>query len=708
MPATVTPSGAETLYSLSGGLDPTRLSVAYRLGLTVVAVTMLVLPLIYLGLIALSAGALWWHLTRHAWILTSGGNAFWNLLFYLTPALAGAVLIFFMIKPVLARPAKQVAPLPLAREDQPGLFGFIEDICRQVRAPIPSRIQVDCQVNASAGFSSIFLAFVRPEFVLTIGLPLVAGLTVRQFGGVLAHEFGHFTQGGGMRLTFVVRAINMWFARVVHDRDHWDERLERWSREADWRVSIGLWLARGSVWCTRQILTGLMIAGQAISCFMLRQMEYDADSYEIELVGSRAFVDTSARLRELNVGAHLGYGDLREDWQHRTLPSNLPAFLLERSERIPRELVAQIREVPEGATGYFDTHPSDADRVHAAECADSAGIMAGGDAPASLLFVNFDALSAAASRHHYEHDLGLSLAAATFVATDVAMESSLSRERRRQSAGRFFGNRLAVHRAFAINAQHAAALETNLLVEGLRTSREAMRRASGILTERYEQVDQLSHARGMARAAQALIEAGFETVPAQDFGLSTGTLDAAKQAEKRIAEDLQVVVLDLANFETLAAARLACAIALLKSPTLGLAPETCHALEAEASRLVLGINALARTWTNVNELSAQTMIEGLLRGNLERSPNQARAAARLEQAVMQIRRVLERMRADVGDAPAPDTSGAGGTLVASLQLHQSASPHGHALFVVETARSAYFSAIGRLAEIALMVEDALG
>ena len=668
---------------------------------------MLVLPLIYLGLIALAGSAVWWHLTRNAWILTSGGNGFWNVLIYATPLVAGALVMFFLIKPVLARPATPIAPLPLAREDQPVLFAFIEEICRQVRAPIPSRIQVDCQVNASASFSSLVLSFVRPRFVLTIGLPLVAGLTVRQLGGVLAHEFGHFTQGGGMRLTFVVRSLNGWFARVVNERDQWDVRLERWSREADWRVALPLIVARGSVWCSRRVLTGLMMAGHAISCFMLRQMEYDADSYEIKLVGTRAFVETSARMRELHVGTQLGYNDLRADWQHRTLPSDLPAFLLQRSDRIPPELAGQIRQGQSEPTGYFDTHPSDSDRVQAAERAASAGIMAGGEVPARALFADFDALSVRVSRHHYEHDLGLSLDTATFVATDVALESSLSRERRRQSVGRFFGDHLNVHRALGIETHAIESLDTSQLLEEVRRARDAMQQAGGILTERYEQFDQQWNAREMARAAQALMESGFEKVVAQNFGLTSGTLDAARQAERRATEELHGIGSDLTHFERTAGRRLACAIGLLKSSSIGLEPEIREALETEAHRIVPGVNALARTWNIINELGAQVMIEGMLHANAAHSPNQARAAARLEQTAMQIRKLLDRLRTEVGDVPAPETSGSGGTLAAVLHLQKPAYPHGHGLFVVETARFAYFSAIGRLAEIALMVESAV-
>lgn len=53
--------------------------------------------------------------------------------------------------------------------------------------------------------------------MLTIGLPLVAGLSLQQLAGVLAHEFGHFSQGAGMRLTYIVRSINAWFLRVVYE-----------------------------------------------------------------------------------------------------------------------------------------------------------------------------------------------------------------------------------------------------------------------------------------------------------------------------------------------------------------------------------------------------------------------------------------------------------------------------------------------------------
>ena len=54
----------------------------------------------------------------------------------------------------------------------------------------------------------------------------------------MAHEFGHFTQGFGMRISYLVRSISWWFTRVVYQRDQWDERLVEWCQDTDLRFSL--------------------------------------------------------------------------------------------------------------------------------------------------------------------------------------------------------------------------------------------------------------------------------------------------------------------------------------------------------------------------------------------------------------------------------------------------------------------------------------
>src|SRR5262249_20238258 len=147
------------------------------------------------------------------------------LLLYLGPIVVGGMVIAFLLKPLFARPAKGQECRALDPEKEPLLFAFVDGVCATVGAPRPVRIEVDCDVKAGARIGGGPFNVLHRDLVLTIGLPLAAGLTLRQFAGVLAHEFGHFSQGAGMRLSYLIRWINMWFARVVYERDSWDQAL---------------------------------------------------------------------------------------------------------------------------------------------------------------------------------------------------------------------------------------------------------------------------------------------------------------------------------------------------------------------------------------------------------------------------------------------------------------------------------------------------
>src|SRR5439155_11397734 len=140
------------------------------------------------------------------------------------------------------------------------------------------------------------------------------GLNVQQFAGVIGHEFGHFTQGFGMRLSYIIRSVNAWFARLVYERDAWDLLLEELAQTPEWWIALSVGFARLAVWSSRQLLKLLMLTGHGIGCFMLRQMEYDADRCEISIAGSEAFEST---LRRLHILGHLlakSYKDMRVSW----------------------------------------------------------------------------------------------------------------------------------------------------------------------------------------------------------------------------------------------------------------------------------------------------------------------------------------------------------------------------------------------------------
>ena len=293
------------LASFASSLPHRRIPAHYILGLMLTAGAMILLPLIYIAITGTTAaGVLWWAVDGLRMFHRVAPRA--ALVVYMSPLIIGSLLVFFLVKPLLARRANYLKPQILDPAKEPFLFSFVEKVAESVGAPPPATIAVDTQVNASASYRRGWRSFHSRELQLTIGLPLAAGLSLNQLAGVLAHEFGHFSQAKGMMLTYVIRSVNFWFYRVVYHEDEWDDRLRRWSKEIDLRLSVILYVARFFIWLSRRLLWLLMRLGDAISCFMMRQMEYDADHCEVLMVGPKVFAS-----RMLNVMASVQAEKLR-------------------------------------------------------------------------------------------------------------------------------------------------------------------------------------------------------------------------------------------------------------------------------------------------------------------------------------------------------------------------------------------------------------
>lgn len=415
-------------------------SPGYRLGLLLVAVMMLILPLGYLGMIGVVGYGVYWYATHNfnSWMLHDGRLVF---LFYVCPLASGVVLLLFMIKPMIARRPEESVTLNVRREDEPLLFEFIHRLCRTLGAPVPSRIDVVMDANAAASFRRGWRGMLGKNLVLTIGLPLAGGLDVRQFAGVLAHELGHFSQGSGMRLTYIIRSIESWFARAVYQRDLWDLRLMILSRRSGhWLLTLIALCVRFMVWLTRRVLWCLLWAGHITCSFMMRQMEFDADGYECRVAGSATFGSTGDRLRALSVATKMAFSDLNDAWRERRLCDDLPALICAREQSMPAEVRQTIRkQADERKTKWFDSHPSDSARRAAAEARNEPGLFKI-DAPARVLFGDFAALCRIASMTFYKTQIGEAFTAQKLVTTQKMVQSHAQQRQTFTALQRFFRN----------------------------------------------------------------------------------------------------------------------------------------------------------------------------------------------------------------------------------------------------------------------------
>ncbi len=592
-----------------GRIEPTRTSFFYTAGLAVVALAMVLLPLIYVAMIVGVGKLLWWHAVNDTAIFdaVSGRGVIFALLVYLGPIVAGGILLVFLVKPLFARAPKRPKPFVLKESEDPEVFAFVRRICRVVGAPVPREIHADCQVNASASFRRGWISFFGRDLVLTVGMPLVAGMTTRQLAGVLAHEFGHFAQGAGMRLTFVIRSVNFWFARVVHERDAWDERLEDWAATEDWRLKIVFLVAKGGVWLSRRVLWVLMQAGHAISCFMSRQMEFDADSYEAKVAGSDEFPRTSERIRLLSAASAAAMHDARSTFQRNELPDDFPGLVLWREQRMPDDVRTQVMaERDAEKTHWAQTHPCERDRIRAAATLAAPGVFHL-EEPATILFADWPTRTREVTRHFYQYDQELPVEKLTLRPTDGLLADREAEDDSGTQLTAFFGEDYPVLRLGALPeatpADHAAALAT------FRQQAPEVRRLAG-------EADTLTQRLHKQQTGFDVIRAGFKFTSYAPFELQDGTLSAVPGAIEQTQRLLRQTLDELALHDAAALRRLAAALAFL-----GTQPDDTPEKAARRTALVSLHTALARSMDEVDTILQSASSLQLILQNADRHPD---------------------------------------------------------------------------------------
>jgi Zn-dependent protease with chaperone function len=207
-----------------------------------------------------------------------------------------AFLFLFLVKGLFKRSRQDPGlRVEVTERDQPVLFAFIRQLCKDTGAPFPHRVFVTPDVNAAVSFQESLVNLVFPSRKnLIIGLGLVNRLNLTEFKAVLAHEFGHFSQNS-MKLGSYVYTANRVIADVVYGRDWFDDRLGDACR-TDIRIAIFAWGFYAILWTMRKTLDLMFRGINFAHASLSRQMEYNADLVAASVTGSDALVFALARL----------------------------------------------------------------------------------------------------------------------------------------------------------------------------------------------------------------------------------------------------------------------------------------------------------------------------------------------------------------------------------------------------------------------------
>lgn len=668
---------------------------------------MVLLPLCYVALIGLVGWLTWFHLRANFSAMAEQHNVTSLLFLYIGPAFVGVIVICFMLKPLFSKRLPAPPTYSLNREKEPLLFAFIERVCQLVRAPMPKRVDVNCEVNATAGFRRGFLSLAGNDLVLTIGLPLASGLNMREFAGVLAHEFGHFTQGAGMRLSYVIRRINGWFATVVFDPDNFDRSLDSAAEGADFRVAIVLACARGAIWCTRQILWTLMNVGAAISCFMMRQMEYDADSYECKVGGSDTFEQTMNRFSALSLADQVALEDVRQSWRKGHLPDDLPGLIVSKAATLPVRPQEQPPQSPLQPTAVFRTHPSDSERIQAAQKLAAPGVFRL-TTPVAELFADFPALCKKVTRFWYEQQLRLPMAQVRLVGTaETQRDSDAEAEHQKALEAYLHGVNpifypLVLRPSLLPPATDATFCAVNLRKAKARLAE--MEPAARHALERYAKADRQWI---QMYCAERLLKSGFN---ASDGVTGSAAAQALQDDRKRLAVQMEQAGIDLKDFARVAGDRLQAALELLQQPAGILQLKDATPLADEAGRLAIVLSAIGQAFEVLHCIRRRLPCVPLLVKQRPQHSEPARVDRQLANVAGELMGFLKEARTAIQTVPYPFQSPR--DLLSVADYAQATSQYANELEVIYADSQAhvdrlfalYYQILGRLVVIGGIVE----
>ena len=710
-------SNSNLLEAIHSPIHPVPSTWFYNFALLGVAMVMLLLPLIYFGLIVLLGVGTWQYGTAGFDYMAKnpprGRSAIPFLV--IAPLFAAVVVMIFMVKPFFARPAKKAKLRSLDPSEEPQLFAYVEKLCKSVHAPVPKRIDIDTNVNASASLRLGWLSIIRPnDLVLTIGMPLVGGLSLREFSGVLAHEFGHFSQGLGMRLSYVVRSINFWFARIVYERDAWDQRLASWSSAIDFRIGSFLYIARLGVWLTRRILWLFMMMGNAISSLLMRQMEFDADMHEIRFAGSKAFASTSRQMRRLGLAHQQVFNELGEFLLNAKLVNDIPRLVeLKRDKHDPETIALLFKMEQEEKGHWYDTHPLDRRRIAAAEALDFGGKIQI-EVPARVLFRNYDLHCKNVTRDFYEVSFGEKFHEGMLADVDQLLSFQEASQETSKASNRFFGLNFKVPRMISPISIANRGGSPEAALQQLKQCRKQMIEELPQYDQNSRSFDALDTRWIEAKQALTILRAGFTLDRDSWKNLELLTPEGVENAVNSISVRLGELNSQLFAFEQIFQNRVDAVTQWLQTVQAEQKPSNAEQTLMSAERITHCLIAQNRTYKDVVDLRSEiSSLMMLLRLNVGKNSTKEQANE-FQQLCNRVFNSLNSIREQSIGVPYPFEHSQSGIDLACYLVAKVPTVDDKP-GIIEAATQclqhfhyAYFRSIGELAYIVENVETTLG
>jgi Zn-dependent protease with chaperone function len=627
---------------------------------------------------------------------------------YLVVWIAAVLTFIALVRPLFGRGSGDERTRSITPDSDPLVYAFVQRIAVAVDAPMPTKINVTADVNASAGFRHGLFSSSRNDLTLTLGLSLVAGLNTQQFAGVLAHELGHFTQKSTIRMTMLVLRISRWFSWAA-DSAYWDYTLSQFGG----CLFLIAFPVRLVMKVPQWFFRGLLMLSYLVCGYVFRQGEFDADRFAARVCGSTSFESMSRRIEVLAVAYQRSIDDLQFCHAEGRLGDNLPLLVLSNARQLPEKVHKALRkQVDEGKTRLFDSHPCSRDRIEMAREENSRGIYRV-DLPAHLLFANFLGLARNSTWDFYRGIFGSRFQQSEMHPIDDLMERIEREEKAHKTLRCYFQGTFTVLRP--IRLQGSSVSEPRNVKETVAALRKAREKVVSIaaahrdVLKRFDKNDTLVVESTQARE---LLRAGFRVRKSQ-FSVPMGTIDQANDVRRQAVMRMNGVCRELVQYEEAHSIRLWSALELMHVDKVANRLGNPEKLQAECRKLV---NALALINGKSEDLlqmrNTHAGLQALftkLHGNLRED-----LVNELVREIKDVYQRLSRLRESLARVEYPFDHAEGGTTMADYAL--AAMPEREDIIQIYNAAeqfglsmtSFYPRLAGRLAVMAEQVETLLG
>ena len=417
--------------------EPNPVSTGYLVGSVLNALAMVLLYTAYLGFIAAIGYLLYYHLADYSYWsnVNNAPGLILGVLLQTTILLACVILILFLLKPIFIRYKETELSQNLDPEEEALLFSFATRLAALMNVPPPQQIRMIEDVNAVVTIErNGKFPFGKGQRALGIGLPLFYNLSLSQFSGVLAHELGHFSQHPLRFFPRVVNSIYEWFHQALNQRETWAKFLAKAGQNHGCGVGIVALAAQLVIWLACGVLWLFLKLAQLSSFVLLRQMEYDADRWHARVCGCDDFQAGHEKMAVMKFFLDLMADRIKPYVDDGILIDNVPRFVAEEAERFASEKRATLLKTILPKHVFLDVHPSIAARIDVAQKNLGAGYQGRVqlEMPASRLLRNLESTSKDFTKELYQGLLGEEITDFEFRTTEeiFVREDSLSQAAR--------------------------------------------------------------------------------------------------------------------------------------------------------------------------------------------------------------------------------------------------------------------------------------